>query len=192
MDKNIIYGLFCPITNDLHYVGKSTIGLLRPLDHMTHSHSEKINDWVVQLKYLGYIPIIKILEVCTDENIDEREIYWIKKSITEGCYLLNKAHNVRLLKGEYDKANSTTYKIGNIIKTTRVNLDISADELSRKANISRPTLVSIEKGIPSTKISNIIKVLNVLGLNLFINRINGEDGIVAENGERVRATRRTH
>ena len=71
MNNFIIYGLYCPITNDLHYVGKSSVGLIRPLTHLTQSHSDKINEWVSQLKFLGHAPVIKILEVCTENNLDE-------------------------------------------------------------------------------------------------------------------------
>jgi hypothetical protein len=62
MQQYIIYGLYCPFTDNIHYIGKSTVGMLRPLSHMTKSHSTKINEWVSQLKVLGYKPIIKILE----------------------------------------------------------------------------------------------------------------------------------
>jgi len=63
--------------------------MVRPLTHLTKSHSDKINEWVHSLKFLGYRPIIKILEECTAENIDSREAEWIKKSIEDGYYLLN-------------------------------------------------------------------------------------------------------
>ena len=46
-NKYLIYGLFCPITDELHYVGKSSNYLLRPLQHLTDSHSEKIEVIIV-------------------------------------------------------------------------------------------------------------------------------------------------
>lgn len=192
MNNNIIYGLFCPITGNLHYVGKSTKGLLRPREHMTNSHSEKINDWVFQLKHLGHAPVIKIIETCDINNIDEREQFWINKSIKEGCFLLNSSHNSsdNLLKSNISKDGLSAIRLGKIIKEIRLSLDISAEELSRSAKISGPTLVSIEKGRGNTKISNIINVLSSLGHELKIDKNNGTIKNITENSTRVRVTRR--
>jgi hypothetical protein len=85
----LIYGLYCPITDNLHYVGKSSTYLTRPLQHMSRSHSHKIREWVKQLKELGHIPIIKVLEyVINPDELDSRERYWIERSKNEGCYSL--------------------------------------------------------------------------------------------------------
>lgn len=167
MEKYLIYGLYCPFTEALHYVGKSTTYMIRPLSHLTKSHSEKINEWVKELKILGYKPIIKIIENCTKENIDEREIYWITKSIDEGCYLLNKSHNStnNILMQSCYADNITDYsQLIQTINSTRISKGITRHKLCKDINLSRTTFYSLEKGCKSTTINNLLKVLNYLGL----------------------------
>lgn len=49
MNKNIIYGLRDPRNDVYQYIGKSTIGESRPLQHLTKSHSSNVNNWVKEL-----------------------------------------------------------------------------------------------------------------------------------------------
>jgi hypothetical protein len=37
--KRLIYSLRCPFTDDVHYVGKTTAGMVRPLKHLTKRKS---------------------------------------------------------------------------------------------------------------------------------------------------------
>ena len=174
MNKNLIYGLYCPFTNNLHYVGKSTSGLIRPNEHMSKSHSEKINEWVSQLKFLGYKPIVKILEECTTENLDEKEKEWINKAKNQKCYLLNIANNHanKIIKqNEYKTNNDAILIIGKIIKDTRQKLNYTQEDICSMANISRPTLIAIENGNEKTIYNNLKRVLNVLGFELTIKKI---------------------
>lgn len=171
MNKNIIYGLYCPFMDNLHYVGKSSSYMTRPMQHLNESHSEKINEWVSQLKLLGHKPVVKILEICNDDNIDDLEIKWINKSVAEGAYLLNKIHNKTaniLLQKEYKVDNSDIINIGKIIKESRNRLDINQEELSKLAKIDRTTLLSIEKGSDKTSLKNLKNVLNILGFEIII------------------------
>ena len=87
MKKLLIYGLYCPFTDELHYIGKSSRSMTRPLEHFTKSHSDKINEWVSQLKFLSYKPVVKILEECKENELDNKKKDWIKKSKEDGCYL---------------------------------------------------------------------------------------------------------
>jgi DNA-binding XRE family transcriptional regulator len=151
--------------------------MIRPLKHMTDSHSEKINEWVSQLKKLGYKPIIKILEVCTENNLDEKEIAWIKKSKEDGCYLLNLTHNHVdniITQKEYNFEYSDIIVIGKTIKETRQTLNLRQEDLCSMAKISRPTLIGIENGNKKIIYDNLKRVLNVLGYELTIKSINNE------------------
>jgi DNA-binding XRE family transcriptional regulator len=175
MNKNLIYGLYCPFTDNLHYIGKSTTCMTRPMQHMIESHSEKINEWVFQLKILGYKPIIKILEECTENNLDEKEKEWIKKSINEGCYLLNVAHNHTdniINKKEYVFEDADIKIIGETIKKSRYHQNLRQEDLCKMAKISRPTLIMIEKGNKRTKFYTIKWVLDVLGYQIVIKKSN--------------------
>ena len=54
--------------------------------------------------------------------------------------------------------------MGENIKLARLRRKLSAEQVSDRANISRPTLVAIEKGSPTVSIGSYILVLHVLGL----------------------------
>lgn len=62
----------------------------------------------------------------------------------------------------------TTLKIltemGENIKRARLRRKLSAEQVSERANISRPTLSAIEKGRPTVSIGSCLLVLHVLGL----------------------------
>ena len=62
--KRLIYCLKCPFTKEIHYVGKSSSGMIRPLSHLNKSHSDKINEWVcLDIFIPTSYNIIRIFEV---------------------------------------------------------------------------------------------------------------------------------
>lgn len=73
--------------------------------------------------------------------------------------------------------------LGNTIKEKRLALNIRMDDLARKANITRATLWSIEKGTSNCSIGTVFKLMDVLGLDF--NLVNHEN----DNNVRNRATR---
>jgi len=62
------------------------------------------------------------------------------------------------------RAQKTISVLGENIKLARLRRKFSAEQVAERANISRPTLVSIEKGNPNVTIGAYVKVLSVLGL----------------------------
>ncbi|MCM8570316.1 helix-turn-helix domain-containing protein [Gramella jeungdoensis] len=54
--------------------------------------------------------------------------------------------------------------MGGQIKLARLRRKLSMEQVSERANISRPTLLSIEKGNPSVSLGSYFQVLKVLGL----------------------------
>ena len=54
--------------------------------------------------------------------------------------------------------------MGENFKLARLRRKLSAEQVSERANISRPTLVAIEKGSPTVSIGSYLLVLQVLGL----------------------------
>jgi len=54
--------------------------------------------------------------------------------------------------------------LGENIKLARLRRKLSTEQVSERANISRPTLLAIEKGSPTVSIGSYLLVLNVLGL----------------------------
>lgn len=55
-------------------------------------------------------------------------------------------------------------ELGENIKLARLRRKLSAEQVAERANISRPTLIEIEKGNPNTSIGVYFQVLIVLGL----------------------------
>jgi len=62
------------------------------------------------------------------------------------------------------KTRKILAELGVNIKLARLRRKLSSEQVAERANISRPTLVSIEKGSPSVSIGSYILVLFVMGL----------------------------
>jgi len=62
------------------------------------------------------------------------------------------------------KAKRILADLGENIKLARLRRKLSAEQVAERANISRPTLLSIEKGSATTSIGAYLQVLQVLGL----------------------------
>ncbi len=73
------------------------------------------------------------------------------------------------------KAQKAISTLGENIKLARLRRRYSMQQVSERANISRPTLLSIEKGNPNVSIGAYIKVLMVLGLEKDIINVAKDD-----------------
>lgn len=60
-------------------------------------------------------------------------------------------------------------ELGKIIKDKRLSLNLTMDYVASKADITRATLFSIEKGTSNCSLDTILSVLSVLNLDLNIN-----------------------
>ncbi len=60
--------------------------------------------------------------------------------------------------------NRILVEVGENIKLARLRRKLSSEQVAERANISRPTLSSIEKGAASVGISSYLQVMFVLGL----------------------------
>lgn len=91
--NNIIYGLTCPDTNEIKYIGKSVSGLKRPKQHTRKADliakSHKVN-WIKSLLSENKIyGIIVIEDNIPKEELINREVYWIKFYKNAGAKLTN-------------------------------------------------------------------------------------------------------
>lgn len=68
-------------------------------------------------------------------------------------------------------------ELGENIKLARLRRKFSTEQVSERANISRPTLHSIEKGSESVSIGLYLQVLNVLGLEKDLLMIAQDDAL---------------
>lgn len=77
-----IYVLRDPLTQEIRYVGKTTVELLlRLIGHIhdltrTRLISDK-QDWIKSLLKIGYCPLIELIEEVEITQLAERELYWI-------------------------------------------------------------------------------------------------------------------
>ena len=62
------------------------------------------------------------------------------------------------------KTKKILSELGENIKLARLRRKLSTEQVAERANISRPTLLAIEKGSPSVSIGSYLLVLSVLGL----------------------------
>jgi transcriptional regulator with XRE-family HTH domain len=73
------------------------------------------------------------------------------------------------------RAQKTISILGENIKLARLRRKFSSAQVAERANISRPTLISIEKGSPNVNIGAYVKVLSVLGLENDIMEVAKDD-----------------
>ena len=65
--------------------------------------------------------------------------------------------------------------LGENIKLARLRRKLSAEQVAERANISRPTLSSIEKGMPGVSIGSYAQVLFVLNLERDLLKVAEDD-----------------
>ena len=171
MEKtNLIYGLRDPRNDIYYYIGKTTIGVNRPLSHLNKSHNKNVNNWVLELNNIGLEPYVDILENNIPlENLYDRECFWIDRysDIDENLFnikLINRnlsiLTDVYLNKIEYVK--EILENIGSITKSIRLKYNLTQNELCELCGITISTLSLIEtnknKKVP---ISTILNILNI-------------------------------
>lgn len=66
-------------------------------------------------------------------------------------------------------------ELGENIKLARLRRKLSAEQVSERANLSRPTLLAIEKGSPGVAMSSYVQVLFVLGLEKDLLKVAEDD-----------------
>ena len=180
--QKLIYSLCCPFTNAVHYIGKSTQGMIRPMQHLSKSHSVKVVEWVEDLKKINHAPTVKILEyVAFDEDLDARERYWIQKEINKGALLLNASlitpllisHNLDyVING---KANDEYLRIGKFIKEKRKRFQLTQPELAEKAGVGLRFVRELEQGKRTAQMDKVNQVLALFGSTLGVVRIENKE-----------------
>lgn len=66
-------------------------------------------------------------------------------------------------------------EFGGNIKLARLRRKLNAEQVAERANISRPTLLSIEKGMPGVAIGSYAQVLFVLNLEKDLLKVAADD-----------------
>jgi len=173
MKNRLIYALRCPFTNEVHYIGKSTNGMMRPSQHLNNSHSKKIQIWVEELKTFGHTPIIDVLYyVSEQEDIDAVEYTLIKKHLEKGSVLLNSnlVHPLSITP-ELDEIDYSGIKlIGNFVKEKRRKTGLKQDDFASRCGVALTVIRKIEQGKDNINLSGLITVLSMFGCKLTIEK----------------------
>jgi len=184
MSHLLIYGLKCPKTHDYKYIGKSSNGLIRPKTHLTLSHNVSVRLWVEELREEGLCPLIDVIEECSEDNLSERETFWIAYYHELVSPLMNiikyEGASITKIQKELeiqeqkliDKLNKVKQNISNLnniyefIKYIRKERDINQEVLSDLSGISLRTIKEIESGKGNPTYNTLDKILDVLGYEL--------------------------
>jgi DNA-binding XRE family transcriptional regulator len=176
--KRLIYSLRCPFTDDVHYVGKTTAGMVRPLKHLKESHSEKVRVWVSELKDLGQTPNIKVLETLSDvDDIDTRERYWITHYLDKGNLLLNDVLITPVtIRRDLDEVLSEPEGremeiIGRFVKERRKMVGLTQEEFAPKCGVALTVLRKIEQGKSNITLDGLFTILKMFGSTLEVVKI---------------------
>jgi DNA-binding XRE family transcriptional regulator len=173
--EKIVYGLYHPITKKPVYVGKSTVGLDRPWDHIDEkSHSNKVNEWVNELKTSGLNPVLVVLDQAeTNEVLTKKEVFWINSMINDGHPLLNQSlvnPVYFLLESSYNE-DDFLREIRFFVKMKRKERKLTQQELANKAGVGLRFVRELEQG-PKTNFSidTLHKILVLFGVRLSLVR----------------------
>lgn len=176
--ERLIYGLFCPFTDKIHYIGKTTVGMRRPLQHATNSHSKKVREWVDGLKEIGHSPAVKILEqVSINDDLDVRERYWIQYRLDKGDLLLNDclvtplliSNDLDVILGDGEGMEMKV--IAKFVKERRKSVGITQEEFAYKTGIALTVLRKIEQGKSNIQLDGLLQVLKMFGCTLDVTKI---------------------
>lgn len=161
--KNKTCGIYrIAFGNGKNYIGQSVAMEYRFREHYRASHPEKYahkNDRDINLpvhramaKYehsLGYF--FEILEKCPQEELDDREKYWIQyfhSSIYENGYNIGEGGQAKVgAKGEFHSQAKLTQRQVNEIKKQIIERKITFREIAKNYNVSPGTITLINKGL---------------------------------------------
>lgn len=87
--KVFIYGLYCPFTDELRYVGKANNVEARFKSHLKdcHTRNTPVYHWIRSLLKKNAVPVIKVLEVADESTWVDAEIRLIAKFRASGRLL---------------------------------------------------------------------------------------------------------
>jgi transcriptional regulator with XRE-family HTH domain len=167
MKDNLIYGLRDPRNDIYKYIGKTTVGVGRPLTHLTKSHNSFVNEWVSELNVLGCQPHVDVIE--RDIQLDDlstRESYWIAyysdlygELFNGGDHIYESIAEPSIL--SYDDIAKTwrsLLNVGEIYKRVKVQYGFSNEEIASMLNVSRKTVYHIRQGGMKTTLETIARL----------------------------------
>ncbi|NBP02993.1 MAG: GIY-YIG nuclease family protein [Proteobacteria bacterium] len=134
-----VYALCDPRNQLVYYIGKTNDLQKRFQSHVSaYGGKSKKNSWIKSLKKTGLEPELKILEICSSDVVDEKEIYWIS---------IYKKLNPNLKNMTKGGTGGTTHLGKRVpIKCSNGQVFSSIKEASRCLNISSYSICNILYG----------------------------------------------
>jgi DNA-binding XRE family transcriptional regulator len=169
---NLVYGLRDGRNDAYFYIGKTTVGIKRPLNHLKKSHNPLVEELIKEIESSKNQVYIDVIE----DNIDlvelsNRESFWIDyysqifNLLNMNC--VHKEINDKYLKIQNINIDETLSFLNllndaqNIVSNKRKHLRVTQEYLAKESGLNRSTICQIEKG-HNISITSLIKVLNVL------------------------------
>lgn len=88
-----IYILMDPRTHEVKYVGATRMSVRDRLTyHISHARrgsTVNCHRWILELDADGLVPLIDIVELVSDDDWQQREIFWIRYFVDQGAELTN-------------------------------------------------------------------------------------------------------
>ena len=150
--------------------------MVRPLSHLKESHSNKIKEWVSELKDLGYAPEVNIVQyVSLEEDLDKIERYWIAYHINKGSMLLNTnlVIPITILPNLDEILSDDVNEIGQIstfIKEKRKSVNLTQQEFAERAGVALTVIRKIEQGKSNVSLDGLLQILKMFGATLEVKK----------------------
>lgn len=168
MKTNLIYGLRDPRNDVYKYIGKTTIGHERPLQHLTKSHNHFVNQWVEELSKLGSAPYVDIIERDIPlEELAEKEKYYITyysdlygELFNSGKHIVESISKPSILDHKHiDSALLTLFNPGEVYKMLKVSTGFCDDTIGHMLNIGRKTVGKLKSGDTTITLDTVVRML---------------------------------
>lgn len=170
--ERIVYALYHPVKSVPVYVGKTINGIDRPWKHITEkSHSNKVNDWVKELKEHSMQPVIVVLDRADDDvTLDKKETFWINSFINDGFALLNHhLINPAYFSLSYYKGDDYLSEVRVFIKRKRKENNLTQLDLANKAGVGLRLIRDIEQGKKTNFNTDVLqKIISLFGCRLTV------------------------
>jgi DNA-binding XRE family transcriptional regulator len=167
---NLIYGLRDPNNDVYKYIGKTTVGVQRPLAHLIKSHNELVNSWVDELKITGSHPIVDIIEKDVSlEELTKKERYYIEyySSIHP---LLNKeigrhskSRSIKtpsiILPTDVDTVYYALSDLGELYKSFKSMTGFTDESIASSLDVGRKTVYRIKENNQKTNLETVFKII---------------------------------
>lgn len=166
---NLIYGLRDPRNDVYKYIGKTTIGNGRPLQHLTHSHNSFVNEWINELSKLGQSPYVDIIEKDIPlEKLADKERYYITyySDLYGELFNLNPGNTIECINTpsilefkQLDAALLTLLNPGEVWKILKRSTGFSDDTIANMLNVARKTVYRLKDGCTTVMLDTVIRMI---------------------------------